>query len=1221
MDDDSKANVLVKCGLGILGLGAIAAAVAIPKIGIWVALAILLLALLLFGGYYLWRRMRLRRQQQVLSSGVEAQAGAVPKTISDPRQRADLDALRRKFLDGLQVFKSRGKDIYKLPWFVIIGESGSGKSMAIRNSGIDFPPGMQDELQGSGGTINMDWWFTNRGIIVDTAGKMIIPDEADSDLRGEWKPQTEWVEFLRLLRRSRPHCPINGLLLVLSTESLIKDSADKIARKASRLAQQLDLIQRTLDVRFPVYLLVTKCDLMEGFREFSDSINDPLLQHQIFGWSNPDPLDASFRPDLVEQFLNTVADRVRRRRLALLRESAVAAKAGETQTFFRSSFETGRMSRVRRVDDVNSVFALPSSLMRLAPRLRRYLETIFVAGEWSAKPIFLRGIYFTSSMREGSALDEALALATNVSVDELPESGRSENRAFFLRDFFNEKVFREGGLVTRATNTLKMLRQRRLAIFGTATVLLLLLLVLSWMSGRSLRDSVLQESKYWNAGATNWFEKTWTPGSIVRAGAGNDTLHYTYAGSNVVEGTGLSAVEFHKALMQKTQHRLALGFIFMPVSWLSDVRERPEAQRLLFEDGVLRPLVDDTRIKIQRVKPSADNPDNLRRYRDALISLMWLEADRLAGSARASYISTNSAEKYLKSFVSYLTESDYTPDAGLVEVMVADYSKGGAAWPPASLPAPGGDHLSNNLAIATGLVNFRDANKANESRIQAQVLRANDLVSALANYAQLERDWLKKPGDACSFVASDKYASAESNRLMFLSVTNPAPGSNMASSYALLQRATSDASAASFGEIMTNVDQEVRSKGIFLDIMDRLKSFASESMGMVESNYLARREGIADLDSNYIGNATLGKPFYQRRHELYQLVCDLTSQQVRIDDGVLGNKWQQFTSWKDAAQALKTNLAGYQGPLADDVHDACGKFVSESETKLQSGYTREYAQVAVHKLSDLKRGPYTSFEQVTNSALWLKKVDDDLNAKMAAQSQELKPVEDGLREARGSILRSIDDYLKSKVGFPVFINSPQPMSAAAVHDLKEFLKPLAGELQKAIWKAGDADALAEMQKHCETYGKIAESFVNAKGDQIINGTLFLVPGKPGPDFDITQIYREFKVSVGNTEGNWKDVSGASTDKPEPLGKMAVSEAVRISCRFLESRPDTAKDMTDGKNWGLIRLLRDYHATPQDDPSTWDFKIPLKDSAGHSGNANFEIKFENPLPKMEDWPKQ
>jgi len=53
-----------------------------------------------------------------------------------------------------------------------------------------------------------------------------------------------------------------AVFIVLSVESLIKDSADKIAQKASRMAQQLDLIQRALDVRFPVYLLVSKFDLL-----------------------------------------------------------------------------------------------------------------------------------------------------------------------------------------------------------------------------------------------------------------------------------------------------------------------------------------------------------------------------------------------------------------------------------------------------------------------------------------------------------------------------------------------------------------------------------------------------------------------------------------------------------------------------------------------------------------------------------------------------------------------------------------------------------------------------------------------------------------------------------------------------------------------------------------------------------------------------------------------
>src|SRR6267143_1302269 len=264
----------------------------------------------------------------------------------------------------------------------------------------------------------------------------------------------EWQEFLRLLKKARPQCPVNGLFLVLSIESLIKDSADRISQKASRLAQHLDLIQRTLDVRFPVYLLVTKSDLLIGFREFFDSIEDPLLQHQVFGWSNPDPLDAPFRPDLIEQHLGSVAERLRRRRLALLREC-------------------------------------------------------------SAKPVFLRGIYFTSSMREGKALDEAIAFASGLTLDQLPEDRQwDKNRAFFLRDLFHEKVFRESGLVTRATNTLALLRQRQVAIFGSAALALLLLLTFAGFAHSNLKRNVSLEADYWKAGAANLKQGEWSPALV-----------------------------------------------------------------------------------------------------------------------------------------------------------------------------------------------------------------------------------------------------------------------------------------------------------------------------------------------------------------------------------------------------------------------------------------------------------------------------------------------------------------------------------------------------------------------------------------------------------------------------------------------------------------------------------------------------------------------------------
>ena len=210
---------MIKWALGAVGLGGVASAVALPRpFGLWVALGILILFLLIFGGYFLWRRMQARRQSKMFASALEAQTAATPKSISDPNQRAALDKLRQKFQTGMQEFKSRGKDIYKLPWYVIIGESGSGKTEAIRHSGVEFPPGLQNELQGSGGTVNMDWWFTNRAIILDTAGSMIFRESQAGDA-------PEWKEFLRLLKKSRPNCPVNGLFLVLSIESLIKDSA------------------------------------------------------------------------------------------------------------------------------------------------------------------------------------------------------------------------------------------------------------------------------------------------------------------------------------------------------------------------------------------------------------------------------------------------------------------------------------------------------------------------------------------------------------------------------------------------------------------------------------------------------------------------------------------------------------------------------------------------------------------------------------------------------------------------------------------------------------------------------------------------------------------------------------------------------------------------------------------------------------------------------------
>ncbi|MHB1768478.1 MAG: type VI secretion protein IcmF/TssM N-terminal domain-containing protein, partial [Phycisphaerae bacterium] len=279
---------------GVVGAGALAVG------GHWQLLLLLaLLVVIAIVAFIVFRLLLLwwqKRKSRPMEQSLAGNAGAAPQQVSGAKKLADLDALRRVFATGVEKFHAAGKDLYSLPWYALVGQPGSGKTEAIRHSAIGFPPGLQDQLQGSGGTINMNWWFTNHAIILDTAGRLMFEEVAPGTT-------SEWQEFLKLLRTHRPNCPINGMLLVIPADSLLKDSGEVIARNAGKIAQQLDMIQRTLGVRFPVFVLITKSDYLTGFSQFFDDLTDPQLQHQIMGWSNAAALDDPFNMDAVENHL------------------------------------------------------------------------------------------------------------------------------------------------------------------------------------------------------------------------------------------------------------------------------------------------------------------------------------------------------------------------------------------------------------------------------------------------------------------------------------------------------------------------------------------------------------------------------------------------------------------------------------------------------------------------------------------------------------------------------------------------------------------------------------------------------------------------------------------------------------------------------------------------------------------------------------------------------
>src|SRR5205085_2118870 len=187
--------------------------------------------------------LRQAAKGKIFSEGLGAQLRATPHQVSDADTRAKLDDLRRKLQEGINKLNAAGKSVYVLPWYLMVGEPGSGKTKAISAASVALP-GYQDPLQGTGGTVNMNWWFTNNGIILDTAGRLMLPEVPTSN-------NPEWDQFLQSLSKARPNCPINGLILAIPADTLLTDTTEEIERKAGEIAFQFNKIQNTLGIRFP----------------------------------------------------------------------------------------------------------------------------------------------------------------------------------------------------------------------------------------------------------------------------------------------------------------------------------------------------------------------------------------------------------------------------------------------------------------------------------------------------------------------------------------------------------------------------------------------------------------------------------------------------------------------------------------------------------------------------------------------------------------------------------------------------------------------------------------------------------------------------------------------------------------------------------------------------------------------------------------------------------
>ncbi len=448
---------------GFLGFGAARPfeSVAGRLVGIaifWVIALIVILILLL----------RDKKKDEAMAEDIVT--SAEPALGDNEMVASELAEMRDKLkaaLGKLRKSKAGRRHLYELPWYVIIGPPGAGKTTAIVNSGLQFPLAEdmgKSAIGGVGGTRNCDWWFTDGAVLVDTAGRYTTQEsDAEAD-------NAAWLGFLSILKKHRPRQPVNGAIVAISLSDL--SMQDEISQKSHAVAvrRRLHELREKLGVRFPVYVLFTKADLLAGFEQFFDDLGKEE-RGQVWGFTLPvdtNKTEAGAIQGFDAEF-QLLLDR--------LNQQSVAKLQHETDPARRSL-----------------IAGFPQQVASVRQTARDFLTELFQENRYEQRQ-FLRGIYFTSGTQEGTPIDRLmLGMARTFGIGrQAIGAGQGSGRSYFLTRLFDQVIFRESGLVSADDKVERRYRWTRVAAIAAAvlvTVGLGGMWTRSYLGNRELIDDV-----------------------------------------------------------------------------------------------------------------------------------------------------------------------------------------------------------------------------------------------------------------------------------------------------------------------------------------------------------------------------------------------------------------------------------------------------------------------------------------------------------------------------------------------------------------------------------------------------------------------------------------------------------------------------------------------------------------------------------------------------------
>ena len=389
-----------------------------------------------------------------------------------------------------------------LPWYLLIGPQGSGKTSLLDFSGLEFPINKIDRklTRDTQGTQHCDWYFADHGVLIDTAGRYLSQPNVEVD-------GSAWSTLLDLLRNRRRNRPLNGVLVTIPVETLLNSNEPELETLARQVRSRLQDVYQKLHVDVPIYLVLSKVDRLLGFDDFFDQLTREESD-QVFG--------TSFRKE----------------------------QSGADVTVLRTEFEAllhrlnsqviMRMHQERDTQRRGRILDFPHQLGLVGERLCLFADSAFTGNRYQ-RVSQLRGFYLTSAPHLTQEMDSATAgigasLGINASVLPTLRSGHSR----FIHHLLSQVIFPEAHLAGLDQ------RERSRIHWGQSTLYLgalvsLALFGLLWTGGFSANYERLESLR--NLGQT-WTQEHTALGARDDSKAALNTLDSSYAATQAFPKKG-----------------------------------------------------------------------------------------------------------------------------------------------------------------------------------------------------------------------------------------------------------------------------------------------------------------------------------------------------------------------------------------------------------------------------------------------------------------------------------------------------------------------------------------------------------------------------------------------------------------------------------------------------------------------------------------------------------